>query len=167
MNQRIKFLLNKYIIKKLELKNTFVLDQSIPNAKLLHTFNNLRIPEYEDSTYWSTSWTSYLGKIVTNVHDLSIIVDNICRGTLISKELHKIQMSNPMDNNDPVYYGLGLVIDTQKKMYWSNANFNGYLGIFVYIKNCKKIICVQTNTDNNDEFNTRQIIDDLFSFWKF
>ena len=171
MGQCIKVLLKKYIINKLGLKNTFILDQSIPQCcyATLHSFDNLRVPEYEDSTYWSASWTTYLGKIVTNAHDLSIITENICLGTLISKELHEIQISNPLNDYNPVFYGLGIVIgwpDSKKNIYWSNANFNGYLGIVVYDADCNMTICIQTNTDNNDKFNTRQIVDDLFNFWK-
>ena len=164
MGQCIKVLLNKFIINKLKLKNTYILDQITPN-NVLHSFNNLRVPEYEDSTYWSASWTSYLGKVVTNAHDLSIIIENICLGTLISKELHDVQISNPLNNDNPVFYGLGLVIDKEKNMYWSNANFNGYLGIFAYIMDSNTTICVQTNTDNNNGFGTRQIVDDFLNFF--
>ena len=167
MNKSIKKLLCHYIIHPLNLQNTFYVKQKVPE-NVLHSFNNYRIPEYEDSTFWNSSWVSYTGNIVSNMHDLSVIAEHIGNGSLLSKKLYQLQMKNTL-NDDDFYYGLGLAVNWPNikinkpfTLCWSDANFNGYLGIWLYILKSNTTICIQTNTDNNDKFSIKFIMNDLF-----
>jgi CubicO group peptidase (beta-lactamase class C family) len=161
MKKSVKKLLEKYIVKKLHLDNVYYSDQIAPD-NLMHSFNNYRIPEYEDSSFWNFSSFSYPGKLLTNANNLSIMFENISAGNLINKKLHKLQVSNSLNDNLS-YYGMGLVVNknSHPTIYWSNANLNGYLGIVAYIKKYNITFTIQTNTDNNDNLSSNIILKDL------
>jgi CubicO group peptidase (beta-lactamase class C family) len=159
MKLSVRKLILKYIVKKLNLHNTYYSDQIAPD-NILHSFDNYRIKTFEDSTFWNFSSFSYPGKLSSNAYDLSIIMENIGSGTLINKKLYKIQFSNSLNNN-LAYYGMGLVVNKNSNptIYWSNASLNGYIGIVAYVNNMT--ITIQTNTVKNNGFRANQILTDL------
>lgn len=159
MKLSVRKLILKYIVKKLNLHNTYYSEQIAPD-NILHGFDNYRSKTFEDSTFWNFSSFSYPGKLLSNAYDLSIIMENIGSGTLINKKLYKIQFSNSLNNN-LAYYGMGLVVNKNSNptIYWSNASLNGYIGIVAYVNNMT--ITIQTNTVKNNGFRANQILTDL------
>lgn len=163
MKKSVRKLINKYIVKKLSLSNTYYSDQIAPD-NLFHSFDNYRIKAFEDSSFWNFSSFSYPGKLLSNAHDLSIMMENIGSGTLISKKLYQLQFKNILNDN-LAYYGMGIVVNknSHPTIYWSNASLNGYIGIVAYITKYNMTITIQTNTDSNNGFSANQILTDLIA----
>lgn len=156
----LKDLLSRYIFDPLHLKNTFYIKtQTIPHP--LHSFSAYRV-NMEDATFWNSSWASYPGRLLSNAHDMFILAKAMGSGQLISKKLYNIQMSNPF-NQKGNYYGMGCAITTinHYKTIWSNANLNGYIGMWAYNK--KGTYVIQTNTDNLEGFEANKILQELLN----
>ncbi len=171
MRTSIKCLIKRHFINTLCLKNTeYKCDQEIQEP-VFHNFNNVRIPYFEDSTYWNSSWGSYTTVLNSNANDISILGCNLGSGALISRELYDIQMSNPLAPANE-YYGMGAVVGgfgldclkSKKFPYtiiWTNDNLGGDIGIWAYIPRFNITINIQTNTCNNNDFEIKMILDDL------
>jgi CubicO group peptidase (beta-lactamase class C family) len=101
----------------------------------LHAFDAER-GRYEESTFWSPSWTLAHGAIMTSsVADILSSVAAIGEGTLVSPESHARQLAPTTAKFSPwsetKYYGLGVfVIDG-----WivQNPSFAGYAATMAYL----------------------------------
>lgn len=177
MGKSIKCLVKKYIFNPLNLKSIEYNNTQNIKGPVFHTFTNNRIPYYEDSTFWNSSWGSYATKINSNANDVNIIGKNIGSGELISKELYNIQMSNP-DITTKEYYGMGVVIGGFGLDYLKNSKYpypiiftneseDGSFGIWAYIPRKRITINIQSNTFNNDNFSINSILQDLLDTYNF
>lgn len=173
----VKKLVKKYFIDALNLKNTQYQNSQNMEQPTFHTFTNNRIPYYEDSTFWNSSWGSYSTKINANANDVNTIGVNIGSGALISKKLYQIQLSNRGEPTSS-YYGMGLVvngfgldylIDCQNKVsiIWTNESDDANFGIWAYIPRKKICINIQSNTYNSDNFSINMVLQDFLNTYSF
>lgn len=173
MGMSVKKLINKYIIDALNLNNTQYQNRQNIAQPTFHTFTNNRISYYEDSTFWNSSWGSYSTKINADANDVNTIGVNIGAGSLISKRLYDIQLSNPGEPSAS-YYGMGLGINgfgldylINKKyphsIVWTNESDNGNFGIWAYIPRKKICINIQSNTYNSDNFSINMVLQDFLN----
>jgi CubicO group peptidase (beta-lactamase class C family) len=171
MNQPIEALLKKYIFLPLNLKNTKTDNTQVLEEPVFHAFVNVRVPTYEDSTYWNGSWGSYATKINSNAYDINIIANNLGSGSLLSDKSYHLMLGNSA-TNALIWYGMGVAVGgfgldhlkSEKYPYtiiWTNENFNGYQGIWAYIPSEQIAINIQTNTYNNDGFEINDILENI------
>lgn len=161
----LKTLIKTYILKPLGLNNTEYKNNQVIQSPVFHAFSNIRIPHYEDSTYWNASWGSYATKINSNASDVLKIATAIGSGSLISEALFKIQISNP-DEPASHWYGMGIAVNGIKgitdTIFWSNQNMNGYIGIWAYIPSKKLTINIQANSSNVGQLEANVILEEIF-----
>lgn len=144
---------------KLGLKNTNLSITPEIGYPALHAYSTDR-EIYEDSTYWSPSWTSFSGMMTSNIEDLGKWINAFGTGALLSKESHKIQVtptSAKKDNASPSF-GLGFAIINS--WFVQNPRFGGYAGVFAYNPSKKLgiIIFNTLNPENSPETHYSQII---------
>lgn len=171
MNCSLEFLLKTYIFEPLRLSETrYTLEQDI-KSPILHAFANIRVKDYEESTFWNDSWTSYAACLQSTSKDLIKIARNLGSGQLLSQKYYRIQMSNS-SNDDLEYYGMGCAIGgfgldylkSTKYPYpiiWTSQDIAGYAGIWAYIPSQKLAIQIQTNTYNGDGFSVNMILSNM------
>ncbi len=93
-------LLQRRIINKLGLKQTRIWTTAELPAPPLHGFTKER-GVFEDSTYWSPSWTSYTGPLNADMADTVRLMRAIATGATISKESLHLMLT-------PATLGLGV-----------------------------------------------------------
>lgn len=164
--QSIESLLQEKIFNKLQLNNTrFSTTSEIP-APALHAYSSLR-GVYEDSTYWNPSWTSFSGRLTSNLKDLGRWAKAFGTGELLSKRSYQA-LSAPTtvgkgNNTKQLYFGLGVgILNT---WFVQNPSFAGYSGLFAYLPS-KKIRIVVFNTlgpKESSDVNYSQVISSKLS----
>jgi CubicO group peptidase (beta-lactamase class C family) len=131
----LEALIRERIIEPLALSGTQSdVTPAIPEPAL-HAFDAER-GTYEESTYWSPSWTLAHGAIMTStVADLLASAAAIGEGTLLSPASHERQLAPATAHFPPwderMWYGLGVfVIDG-----WivQNPSFSGYAAAMAYL----------------------------------
>lgn len=106
-------LMREYVLEPMRLKATGDNDDTpaIPEP-VQHSFTSERrsflqippgIPFYEDSTYWSPSWTGPSGAVQTsNIFDVATSIELIGSGALVSREAHALQVTKQiLGHKDP------------------------------------------------------------------
>lgn len=162
-------LLQEMVLGPLGLKNTTdPHNPSIPEP-VLHAFSSERrsffkipneTPFYEESTYWSPSWTITHGAIQTSdIHDLHDTAVGIGSGKLLSPDSYKAMVSTRLRGKttalpgchtcfvqDVGYtYGLGIVISGNWLM--QNPLYFGYAAVEAYLPSKKVAIAVAVTYD--------------------
>jgi CubicO group peptidase (beta-lactamase class C family) len=119
---------------------------------------------YEESTYWSPSWTLAQGAIeTTNIYDMAATAEAVGTGSLLSPESHLAQVSPSLIGFGSVLegcptcrtldrtfsYGLGVVLSGSWIL--QNPLFFGYSGVMAYLPSQKIAIAV-ANTYGEESF---------------
>jgi len=80
-------LLSKYVLKPMHLANTASTYTSEIPQPVLHTYDTERNDTFEESTYWSTSWFTAPGAVMTtNICDLTTSAIEVGTGCLLNDE---------------------------------------------------------------------------------
>jgi D-alanyl-D-alanine carboxypeptidase len=129
----IEQLLRKHILQPLRLRDTeYPLDSDIASPAL-HAFVIGQHDVYQESTYWSPSWTS--GPMSSNVCDLIRWSRALGRGTLLSPASRK-EMFAPvtvgLDLNEPsFYYAMGVIVANTWVV--QTPSYSGFYGLMAYL----------------------------------
>jgi D-alanyl-D-alanine carboxypeptidase len=132
-NEPIDQLLRKHILQPLRLRDTeYPLNSDIAYPAL-HAFDIDAHDVYQESTYWSPSWTS--GPMSSNVCDLVRWSRALGRGTLLSPASRK-EMFAPVtvgiSRNEPsFYYAMGVIVANT----WivQTPSYAGFYGLMAYL----------------------------------
>ncbi len=126
-------LMRENIFVPLGLKNTDSVSTAAIREPVLHAYTSERkealgiaptVPFYEDSTYWSPSWTLARGAIqTTNIYDMTRSAEAIGKGTLLSPASHKAQIATSLLGFGTSLPGCAPVCHTL------NRNYNYGLGV--------------------------------------
>jgi D-alanyl-D-alanine carboxypeptidase len=133
--QPLARLLRRRVLRPLGLRNTAISALPAIPPPVLHAYTVDRGP-YEDSTYWSPSWTIAQSMIITGtIGDMIKSAKALGTGALISKAAERERVAPTTAGFPPfsrdLYYGLGIVVmDT-----WlvQNPEMNGYTAIMAYL----------------------------------
>jgi CubicO group peptidase (beta-lactamase class C family) len=128
-------LLRTRVLRPLGLRNTRI--SALPRIPppVLHAYTSERGP-YEDSTFWSPSWTIAASMIMTStIADVMKSAKAFGTGALISKAAARERIA-PTSAGFPgfsqsLYYGLGVVISNTWEV--QNPEMNGYTAIMAYL----------------------------------
>jgi CubicO group peptidase (beta-lactamase class C family) len=131
----VEKLLRSRILRPLGLRNTRI--SALPRIPppVLHSYTSERGP-YEDSTFWSPSWTIAASMIMTGtIGDVLKSAKAFGTGALISKAAARERIA-PTSAALPgftqsLYYGLGVVISNTWEI--QNPELNGYTAIMGYL----------------------------------
>ncbi len=171
--QDIPTLLNDNVLRPLGLSQTANFDTPEIPSPVLHAFSSerraaLKIPPgtpfYEESTYWSPSWSITHGAIqTTNIYDLEATAVGIGSGKLLSADSYKAMVSTDLrgkthaqpgcptcfEQNDAYTYGLGIIISG----HWlvQNPQLAGYAAVEGYLPS-QKIAVAVANTYEPEAF---------------
>jgi CubicO group peptidase (beta-lactamase class C family) len=146
MQQPIDQLFSTGIIKKLNLTKTQFISTAVIPFPVLHSFSQNR-SIYEESTFWSPSWTGSSGSVVSTISDLGIFAQAWMKGSLLTpastNELRAPDTVGKGKNTKDVYFAMGFGFVN----HWliQNPNMNGYSGIFAVLPE-KNIIFIAYNT---------------------
>lgn len=135
-------LLKNNIFSKLNLHHTEFPSTAYIPSPVLHAFTSEREKIYEDSTYWSPSWTSYSGIMISNIKDLITWTRALGSGLLISRHAYQEMLAPttaPYIKKD-LYYGLGIIVSNSWIM--QDAKFGGYNVTIAYLPSKKIAIAV-------------------------
>jgi D-alanyl-D-alanine carboxypeptidase len=138
-------LLRKHILQPLRLRDTeYPLNSDIAYPAL-HAFDlDIEHDVYQESTYWSPSWTS--GPMSSNVCDLVRWSRALGRGTLLSPASRKEMFApvtveiargreerglNPLTNEPTFYYAMGVIVANT----WivQTPSYAGFYGLMAYL----------------------------------
>jgi len=133
--QPVAKLIRRRILRPLGLRNTAI--SALPGIPppVLHAYTADRGP-YEDSTFWSPSWTIAASMIMTStIGDVIKSAKALGTGALISKASARERIA-PTTVGFPgfsqsLYYGLGVVIENTWQV--QNPEMNGYTAIMAYL----------------------------------
>src|SRR5262245_9407947 len=131
----VEKLLRSRILRPLGLRNTRI--SALPDIPppVLHAYTADRGP-YEDSTFWSPSWTVAASMIMTStIDDMIKSAKALGRGALISRAAARERIAPPPvffpGFNQSVYYALGILILNTWQI--QNPEMNGYTAIMAYL----------------------------------
>lgn len=157
--QPMQQLLQEKIFNKIGLKNTNISITPEIGCPVLHAYSTDR-GIYEDSTYWSPSWTSFSGMMTSTIEDLGKWINAFGTGVLLSKESHKIQITPTSAKKDSASPSFGLGFAIINSWFVQNPRFGGYAGVFAYHPSKKLGIVIfnTLNPENSPETHYSQII---------
>lgn len=171
----VQKLLHKYIFGPLKLKNTEYTTDQLLKFPVFHCFDNGRIPNFEEATYWNSSWGGYATSVNSNTYDVNIIGRAIGTGQFISPELFRLQLLPPP--NIPLtdyYFGLGVILGTfglvpatrdnvPFPITHINARFDGYQSIWTYYREYGICLNFAVNmVDQYSSFSTSNLVQNFF-----
>jgi CubicO group peptidase (beta-lactamase class C family) len=128
-------LMRRRILRPLGLRNSAISALPAIPPPVLHAYTVDRGP-YEDSTFWSPSWTIAKSMIMTStIGDMIKSAKALGTGALISKAAARERIA-PTTATYPgftpdLYYGLGVVILNTWQL--QNPELNGYTAIMAYL----------------------------------
>jgi D-alanyl-D-alanine carboxypeptidase len=150
--KRMAEILKSEIWQPLGLTNTsFPLTPEMP-VPTLHSYSSDR-GVYENATFWNPSWTSFSGRMVSNLDDLGKIGRELGSGSLLSPEMHREQTRPTAvglsGNAADAYYGLGVIVLNG----WiaQNPRFGGYNLILAHLPSRKLTIALASTVGPESE----------------
>ncbi|MBV9323248.1 MAG: beta-lactamase family protein [Chloroflexi bacterium] len=167
--QPLNSLLRRYVLDPLGLRQTDDPGSAQMPAPVLHAFSSERraalgIPSsarfYEESTFWSPSWTLAQGAIqYTNIYDMAATAVGVGTGALLSAASHQAQVDPGLlgfghpqagcpgcRTLDQFYnYGLGVVLNGSWQL--QNPLFGGYAAVEAYLPSKKIALALATTFD--------------------
>ena len=137
-------LMRRRILRPLGLRNTHISELPAIPAPALHAYSSDRTV-YEDSTFWSPSWTIGRGVIQTStVDDVIKSARAIGSGRLLSRRAAAEQVAPNTAGLPPLspafYYGLG--VNVAPPWRFQNPLLNGYSGIMAYLPDKRLSIAI-------------------------
>src|SRR5262245_15773746 len=129
-------LVRKHILRPLRLRDTeYPLSSDITHPALHAFASDIEHDVYQESTYWSPSWTS--GPMSSNVYDLARWSRALGRGVLLSPASRKemfapvtVGLGDPPNARD-FYYGMGVIVANT----WivQIPSYAGFYGLMAYL----------------------------------
>ena len=137
-------LMRRRILRPLGLRNTHISELPAIPEPALHSYSSDR-RVYEDSTFWSPSWTIGRGVIQTStVDDVIKSARAIGSGRLLSRRAAAEQVAPNTAGLPPLspafYYGLG--VNVAPPWRFQNPQLNGYSGIMAYLPDKRLSIAI-------------------------
>lgn len=124
-------LMRRQVLGPLGLTGTHISSTPKIASPVLHAFTSER-GKYEESTFWSPSWSCGTGEIMTSdITDLARTAQDIGTGALLSPAAYRMQTAHISRLKPGVYYGMGLFLDHG----WiiQNPSLNGFNAVFAYL----------------------------------
>ena len=135
-------LMRRQVLGPLGLTGTHISSTPKIPSPALHAFTSER-GKYEESTFWSPSWSCGTGEIMTSdITDLARTAQDIGTGALLSRSAYRMQTAHISRLKPGVYYGMGLFLDHG----WiiQNPSLNGFNAVFAYLPSGHITIAVTT-----------------------
>lgn len=131
----ISDLMHERVFRPLGLRATAISRYPAIPGPVLHAYSGDRGP-YEDSTFWSPSWTIGAGTVMTStIGDVARSARAIGTGALISPAARRQEFAPTLVRRGfmprGLYYGLGIVVANGWR--FQNPLLNGYTGIMAYL----------------------------------
>lgn len=151
----VQQLVTENIIERLGLEETrYVTTAELP-APVLHAFTPER-GVFEDSTFWSPSWTSYTGGLNADLHDLGRLIRALGSGELVSRKSYRAftaptNVGHAGQTRDR-YYGLG--IEIARPWIVQSFSFGGYSGRAGYLPRKRLTMAVMTTLGEHTDLDT-------------
>ena len=128
-------LLRKRVLRPLGLRHTVISGKPDIPPPVLHAYTSDR-GVYEDSTFWSPSWSIAETMIMTStIGDMIKSAKALGSGALISKAAARERLAPTTATlppfSDTIYYGLGVIVDDQWLV--QNPEMQGYTAIMAYL----------------------------------
>ena len=125
-------LMRKRVLRPLGVRETQISALPAIPAPALHSYSSDRGP-YEDSTFWSPSWT--IGKSAIMTSTIGDVIKAVGTGALISRRASRERFA-PTSAVLPqfsraFYYGLGVLVGNSWQ--FQNPELNGYTAIMAYL----------------------------------
>jgi CubicO group peptidase (beta-lactamase class C family) len=123
------------VLKPLGLRGIAISRLPAMPGLVLHSYNSLR-GNYEDSTFWSPSWTVGAGTVMSGtIADVARSARAIGTGALLSPAASREQFAPDASGLGGVapgiHFGLGILVGNGWRV--QNPNLNGYTGIEAYL----------------------------------
>jgi CubicO group peptidase (beta-lactamase class C family) len=137
-------LMRQRIFKPLGLRHTAISTEPAMRGPVLHAYTAQRGP-YEDSTYWSPSWTLGAGSVMSStIGDVALSARALGTGALISPRASRERFAPTTVGmggfTKHLYFGLGILV--VNGWYLQNPQLNGYTGAMAYLPGRKLSIAV-------------------------
>lgn len=131
MREPLATLMRRMVLDPLGLTGTNITSTPVIPDPVLHAFTNER-GKYEESTFWSPSWTCGTGEIMTSdITDLARTAAAIGSGALLTRRSYR-QQTAPISRLGPgAFYGMGLF--TNNGWIVQNPLFSGYQALMAYL----------------------------------
>ncbi len=147
----VRQLMRRRILRPLGLRDTNIKPTPRIPPPVLHSYTSDRGP-YEDSTFWSPSWTVGRGTIMTgDIRDVARSAAAIGTGELISQKAHRQQVGPSTvgigANTRRLYFGLGLLVANRWRL--QNPFVNGWASIMAFLPSDRISVAV-TSTQGED-----------------
>jgi D-alanyl-D-alanine carboxypeptidase len=135
-------LMRRQVLGPLGLTGTHISSTPKIASPVLHAFTSER-GKYEESTFWSPSWSCGTGEIMTSdIADLARTAQDIGTGALLSRSAYRMQTAHISRLKPGVYYGMGLFLDHGWIL--QNPSLNGFNAVFAYLPSRHIAIAVTT-----------------------
>jgi CubicO group peptidase (beta-lactamase class C family) len=127
--------IRRRVLKPLGLRGIAISRLPAMPGPILHSYNSLR-GSYEDSTFWSPSWTVGAGTVMSGtIGDVARSARAIGTGALLSPAASRERVAadpNGLGHVGPgIHFGLGILVGNGWRV--QNPNLNGYTGIEAYL----------------------------------
>ena len=144
--RKVPPLIRERVLQPLGLRETKISGFPAIPAPVLHSYISARGP-YEDSTYWSPSWTVGKSTIMTaTIGDVIKGAKALGTGALISRRAARERVAPPIGELPPftqdIYYGLGVLVTNSWVV--QNPELNGYTAVMVYLPSSKMSVALTT-----------------------
>lgn len=161
----VRSLMRKRIFKPLGLRQTSISRLPAMPRPVLHSYTAAR-GFYEDSTFWSPSWTIGAGTVMNaTIGDVARTARAVGTGALISPAASRQRFApapNGLGRRGPkLHFGLGIVVANGWRM--QNPMLNGYTGIMAYLPARRLSIALVTTTLPRSADDERAFASLLFS----
>jgi D-alanyl-D-alanine carboxypeptidase len=124
-------LMRRQVLGPLGLTGTHISSTPKIPSPVLHAFTSER-GKYEESTFWSPSWSCGTGEIMTSdITDLARTAQDIGTGALLSRSAYRMQTAHISRLKPGVFYGMGLFLDHGWIL--QNPSLNGFNAVFAYL----------------------------------
>jgi D-alanyl-D-alanine carboxypeptidase len=140
-----KLILNPLLMHKTRFDKTAIMPYPV-----LHSFSQDR-GVYEDATFWSPSWTSSTGAMVSTIEELGAWGNAWMHGILLTEnstqQLRAPKTVGKGKNKNKLYFAMGFGVANHWLM--QNPSFGGYSGIFAVLPE-ENIVLIAYNTLNEN-----------------
>jgi CubicO group peptidase (beta-lactamase class C family)/pimeloyl-ACP methyl ester carboxylesterase len=138
--------IRKRVLKPLGLRGITISRLPAMPGPVLHSYNSLR-GAYEDSTFWSPSWTVGAGTVMSGtIADVARSARAIGTGALISPAASRERFAadpSGLGHVAPgIHFGLGILVGNGWRV--QNPNLNGYTGIEAYLPSRQMSVAIVT-----------------------
>lgn len=132
---------------------------------VLHAYVSDR-GHYEDSTFWSPSWTIGAGTVMSaTIGDVARTARAVGTGALLSRHASRERFAPTtvgMGNFTPnAYFGLGIIVSNGWRV--QNPMLNGYTGVMAYLPERGLSVAIVTTTRQRSAADSRSYASLLFT----